>query len=383
MRIQKIVLYLHRINKTTTVLTIKITTMSHFTVLVLTDPNSDPETLLKPYSESIEVPEYKVEDVSEENKQDFVDMYMTEQDKDYIKITTEEALTNKQLSFDELYEKHGDDWNNSRWKKDAEGVWSEYSTSNPNAKWDWYLLGGRWTGFFKVKKVAALQFQLEGFSTAEVNSLVELYKTDVDKFLKVTSKYKGKTEIIRKTIADMINAINNPQFAEHKVGESGLMTKAPEKGYADQLLKKDIDFEGMRAEAVEKAEKDYDAFHAILNDREFPIWNVYLEMYPDDINTARNEYNNLQTVIDLSNAGYHWNIERYNVTREKFIQKAHNGAFTTFAFLDKNGWHERGDMGWWGIVTHEQDIDTWDEEFNKMLDALPDDTMLSIYDCHI
>ena len=27
--------------------------------------------------------------------------------------------------------------------------------------------------------------------------------------------------------------------------------------------------------------------------------------------------------------------------------------------------------------------DKWDEEFNKMLDALPDDTMLSIYDCHI
>jgi len=23
---------------------------------------------------------------------------------------------------------------------------------NPNAKWDWYLVGGRWTGFFKLKK---------------------------------------------------------------------------------------------------------------------------------------------------------------------------------------------------------------------------------------
>lgn len=23
---------------------------------------------------------------------------------------------------------------------------------NPNAQWDWYLIGGRWTGFFKLRK---------------------------------------------------------------------------------------------------------------------------------------------------------------------------------------------------------------------------------------
>lgn len=363
---------------------LKIKVMSHFTVLVITDSSSNPEKLLEPFSEHIEVPEYKRENVSEEDMQRFIELYTTVQNKDYIKISAEEAQANKLLSFDELYEKNGEDWNDSVWKKDDEGVWGEFTTYNPNSKWDWYQLGGRWNGFFKVKRVAALPFQMEGFSTAEVNNLVELYKTDVEKFMKVTSKYNGKTDTIRKAIADMIDAINNAPFAEHTVGESGLMTEAPEKGYADQLLKKDIDFVGMRAEAILKAEKDYDEFHAVLKGREFPVWKTYQEKYPEDqIDAARNEYNGLETIKDLSKAGYHWNIEQYNVTREEYLYNACLSAFSAFAFLNKDGWFERGNMGWFGIVTDEKNIKKWDEEFNKMLDALPDDTMLSLYDCHI
>lgn len=356
--------------------------MSHFTVLVI---GENPEALLEPYSEHLEVPEYKVEDVSDVDKQSFIETYTTEQDKSYIKISAEEAQANKQLSFDELYEKFGEDWNSGQWKKDSDGVWSEFSIYNPKSKWDWYLLGGRWAGFFKVKRVAALPFEMEGFSTAEVNNLLETYNTNIQKFLAITSKYTGKTENIRKTIADIVDSMNNAQFPEHTVGRPSLIMgdKMPEKGYADQLLKKYVDFAGMRAEAIEKAEKDYDAFHAVLNGREFPIWETYKEKYPEDIETARNEFNNLQTVKDLDKANYYYNINQYNVSREEYIRKASNSAFSTFAILDKNGWVERGNMGWWGIVTNEQDIDKWDEEFNKMLEALPDDTLLSIYDCHI
>lgn len=308
--------------------------MSHFAVLVI---GNDPEALLEPFSEHIEVPEYKRENVSEEDMQRFIELYTTEQNKDHIKISAEEAQANKLLSFDELYEKNGEDWNDSAWKKDDEGVWGEFTTYNPNSKWDWYLLGGRWSGFFKVKRVA-----------------------------------------------DIVDSMENVKFPEYTVGEAGLMTEEPKIGYADQLLKKDIDFVGMRAEAILKAEKDYDEFHAVLKGREFPLWSAILEKYPEDqIDAARKEFNNLETLKDLSKAGYHWNIKQYNVTREDFLRKASNEAFTTFAFLDEKGWFERGNMGWFGLVSNEKDTDKWYEEFNKMLDALPDDTMLSLYDCHI
>lgn len=81
------------------------------------------------------------------------------------------------------------------YRKDAElgryGYWE-----NPNRKWDWYSLGGRWTGFFKLKAGAIAS-----------------------------------------------------------IGEPGLLTPDPEDGYGDQCLKSEIDFEGMRSAAAEEAGK--------------------------------------------------------------------------------------------------------------------------------
>lgn len=61
--------------------------MSHFTVLVI---GKNPEKQLEKYDENLDVPEYK-------NKE------------------------------------------------------GEMTTYNPDSKWDWYELGGRWTGYFKTK----------------------------------------------------------------------------------------------------------------------------------------------------------------------------------------------------------------------------------------
>ena len=71
--------------------------------------------------------------------------------------------------------------------------------TNPNAKWDWYVLGGRWTGFFKK--------------------------------------------------------INEHVAAE--VGRPGLMTEQAQDGYGDQLRKSDIDFEFMENESAKKASHAY------------------------------------------------------------------------------------------------------------------------------
>jgi hypothetical protein len=39
-------------------------------------------------------------------------------------------------------------------------------------------------------------------------------------------------------------------------------------------------------------------------------------------------------------------------------------------------------MGWWGIVANEKETDMWAAEFTAMLDALPDNAVLTIVDCH-
>ena len=53
--------------------------------------------------------------------------------------------------FDNQYEEHGEDWNGSCWKKNDNGVWEKWSTYNPDSKWDWYSLGGRWGKSIKTK----------------------------------------------------------------------------------------------------------------------------------------------------------------------------------------------------------------------------------------
>ena len=40
-------------------------------------------------------------------------------------------------------------------------------------------------------------------------------------------------------------------------------------------------------------------------------------------------------------------------------------------------------MGWWAVVTNEKEQKDWDEEVKKLLEGLPDDTLISAYDLHI
>ena len=54
-----------------------------------------------------------------------------------------------------------------------------------------------------------------------------------------------------------------------------------------------------------------------------------------------------------------------------------------FAFVKEGQWYERGRMGWWACVSNEKDRDEWNRQFNKMMDELPANTLLTLVDCHI
>ena len=55
-----------------------------------------------------------------------------------------------------------------------------------------------------------------------------------------------------------------------------------------------------------------------------------------------------------------------------------------FAFVDPLGrWYERGEMGWWAIVTNEKDKDDWETQYKNFVASLNGDETLTIVDCHI
>lgn len=206
--------------------------MSHFVTMVI---GNDPEAQLAPYNEQMQVDEYIDEELTEHDKQMMLDYYNQRRETPY-------------ESFDDCYAEHGEDWDGSSCRKNEAGVWCRYTTYNPQSKWDWYLLGGGWSGkIIKLKKEA-------------------------------TS-----------------GIIGVPSWCSTTNG-------------VDAALKKDIDFKEM--------DKDPDC------------WIPY-------------------------------------------------------AVVKDAKWLGRGNMGWWGISTDDAPLDEWAQKVRELVESLPDDTLISFYDCHI
>lgn len=185
--------------------------MSHFCGLVILTPeyaefNGMDDSLAK-YDENLETPEYRKCDLSDEDKQRFLEYYLINKSQDeqahedyevfklgFIKFMRGKKgyLTQKQYqekyphardkdnkkgwafglihenpekwieyfkqgypefwgTFELTYAEFGEDWNSNHWRKDENGVWAVYSEYNPDSKWDWYVVGGRWRNSIKTK----------------------------------------------------------------------------------------------------------------------------------------------------------------------------------------------------------------------------------------
>lgn len=315
--------------------------MSHFTVLVI---GENPEKQLQPYHEyectgiddeyvidvdkSEEIEDWLSNEVYVGQKGDEIDYEYSEDSAkkeftDYKKMTRREYFTLINADIDkEIVEYHGYEKKRGKWIRHT----------NPNKKWDWYQLGGRWAGFFKVKQGEAMAV----------------------------------------------------------VGNASFMCEPAPEGYADQLLKKDIDFDAMRNAAKDKAEANYNYAMTVFGD--MPVqtsWDNIREAIEGNIDLAREKYwaqprcaawQRKQADGDFP-FGYHSSPDDFLITKEEYLKKASDSAISTFAVIKDGQWYEKGEMGWWAMVSNEKG--NWNEEFAKLLDGVPDDTLLSVYDCHI
>ena len=207
-------------------------------------------------------------------------------------------------------------------EKNRYGYWN-----NPNAKWDWYVVGGRWSGYFKPVSGAS------GF-----------------------------------------------------LGRPGAFNNVPEEGWVDSLRIQDIDIAGMKALSVQRANETYDLLEGALQGRELPSWNKTREKHGDNIEAARTEYHANPVVKDIQKAGLDsWDdlVEVYGPDRNAYIQRQADGTMVPFAFVVDGKWYQRGEMGWFGCSTDEMSVDEWHRQFWEMIASLPEDTLLTAVDCHI
>lgn len=211
----------------------------------------------------------------------------------------------------------------------VDGVEKVIKRTNPNRKWDWWQVGGRWSGLLKLKP---------GRSGAN--------------------------------------------------GEPGLMGSHFAKGAdrADQALKGDIDLDGMRDDAGTKAGALWDKAHALTGGAAWEAWDSVRDRLAPDYEAARTFYNGqapVKTLKEGDHDTFGWELDdALSGTREAFVQAARDRALTTFAVVYR-GESEKGRMGWFACVSDEMEQGNWNRMFNDLIDGLPDDALLTVVDCHI
>ena len=309
--------------------------MSHFTVLV-TGPNVEEQ--LQPYHEfecTGEDDQYVSDiDETEESLKDFEEHGEGRTFLEFIEYWTGATLlTSPPLPSHKF----------NYILQNEDGSYKVIRRTNPNSKWDWYQIGGRWSGFFKLKP--------EGSGALGDRSL--------------------------------------------------LMRNEPpvKSGRADVAYKGDIDFAGMEEDARLKATERYDFFESLIsslpeNERSFIPWKeCWKHLNTENIDEVRAFYNS-QPVIELiaklkigdNELSDHlqWNTDDYAVSRDEFIERGVDSSWSVFALLHRGEWISRGDMGWWGCVSNEVDDEEGYRKYVRtLIHALPDDTLLTLVDCHI
>jgi hypothetical protein len=295
----------------TKVINLKQKIMSHFTVLVISD---NVEEQLQPYHE------YECTGTEDE--------YV-------VFVPAKETEEELQAKFEEnkedykSFEQFMSDWYGYR--QNEEGVWG--NKTNPNSKWDWYTVGGRWSGFFKTK---------EG--------------------------------------------------VEGLLGRPGVFGNEPQEGGADIIRKGDVDWEGMREEAGVEAAKKWDVVNEGIKDTpEHESWESIRERMKDEIDEAREIYHNQERVKAFKEVcnkhqdlfGWFSSVEEYLCDKETYVERAKNSSITTYAVVKDGVWYQKGSMGWWGMSSDEMSQDEWNQKYWELIQSVPDDEILTLVDCHI
>ena len=249
---------------------------------------------------------------------------------------------------------------------------------NPNAKWDWWQIGGRWNGLLILKSG------------------------------------NGRPKSARHGTASLLD--NNPEYSDER---------------ADTALSKDIDWSGMQEETIRQYTEKWNRWHECINEVEaydFKTVDSIAEEMAKVYNSQEKEKplktRTKEELLNDTMDNYRDDNRRGNIIREiwpteldftkwKFVEllarikfnmwspmawedlkqimlpfdvylKRYQVHAQTFAFVTEEGkWIERGNMGWWGIVHEEDNSGDYDKEWWNFVESLEPDQRVYNVDCHI
>ncbi|EJD4727898.1 hypothetical protein ACUMLB_004468 [Escherichia coli] len=155
----------------------------------------------------------------------------------------------------------------------------------------------------------------------------------------------------------------------------------------DTIKKGDLDIEGAVAQKAIDAKRSHEAFMSAIAGHEFPrAWSAVREEF-ENIDEARAAYNAQPAIKAIKGSAvariFGGEVEYYGIDEQLFVSSQVDSTFSTYAIIHENKWISKGEMGWWGCSTDNMSQGEWNKLVNELINKLPDDTLLSVYDCHI
>lgn len=213
---------------------------------------------------------------------------------------------------------------------DADGeVIRSVKRTNENKKWDWYVIGGRWSG----------RFDGEDFTTVAA--------LDIDGQLAKARELGGRYH-------DAVIGAVGDQLASYQPWHAYLTRVSTDDGYTHEQARTDYWGQPVLIAAQEIVRPD-----AEDNDAEDPF-------------DGRKVFGRFGSSNELSD---------FLCTREEYAERFANKQLAPYAMLDSDGWHQKGDMGWWGMSANEDD--DWPFKAVERLRSYAPDTVLVSVDAHI
>jgi len=246
-----------------------------------------------------------------------------------------------EIPFTELYptfEEYMEDY--CGYERDAKtgkyGFWE-----NPNSKWDYWRIGGCWSGTLYVKPGTEQNLTLGSWDSPDTSDVCQVKELDIPR---IEAEQRKRAEEFWE------------EFVEFR--KSGVTPEGGDPFY--NVRTKSIDV-GL-LEVVQDAEEG--------KRRGGVRWgDVMKQLSKDD---SRRDW---------------YDVINQDITKEEFLAEwsGHYCPIRTYAALDEDGWHEPGRMGWFGCSDAEPDArKEYGKVFmDKFVHQKDPQTVLVVCDCHI
>lgn len=275
------------------------------------------------------------------------------------------------MGFDHLSPTERAEW--LEWEEDSDAPEGGY-WHNPDAKWDWYVIGGRWSGAVLTLTDDATKQGLQRLGNAGLGGRPE------------ENSAPDCTDIAQKKHIDFeaIRQANRLEYMQRHDAYAAAVAEAKkmERPEPQQVLQ--------HAEALAKDpdahQQEFDLAQGELRKiDEFTAW--YLNYGADQGLESLDEARMYRDAAELLNDdGYflvpYGEIKRVVLTaRDEYAQVGYDTALT-FAYVTTDGeWVQKAQMGWWGFTSDPNR--EYGKQFWAWIDSLPDDQYLMVVDCHI